>query len=96
VRSRARPHTDERWSGSTCAARRSTTRGSAADGGCEEIQVRNLLLPLFLSFVFFHSSSSTPTTDKQPIPALIPDVGYVLLGARSNGYNVRRDRFVVP
>jgi hypothetical protein len=32
ARSRARPHADERWSGSTHAARRSMTRGSAADG----------------------------------------------------------------
>jgi hypothetical protein len=31
-----RPHVDERWSGSTRAARISTTRGSAADGDCEE------------------------------------------------------------
>jgi hypothetical protein len=35
ARSRARPHAVERWSGSTRAARRSTTRGSAADGDCE-------------------------------------------------------------
>jgi hypothetical protein len=36
ARSRVRPHADERWSGSTRAARRSMTRGSAADGDCEE------------------------------------------------------------
>jgi hypothetical protein len=40
ARSWARPHADERWSSSTRAARRSTTRGSAADGDCEETQVR--------------------------------------------------------
>jgi hypothetical protein len=34
---------------------------------------------------------------KHIIPSAKPDsVGYVLLGARSGGYNVRRDRFVVP
>jgi hypothetical protein len=36
VRSWARPHVDSLWSGSTRAARRSTTRGSAVDGDCEE------------------------------------------------------------
>jgi hypothetical protein len=38
-RSRARPHVDSRWSGSTRAARRSTTRRSAADGDCEGVRV---------------------------------------------------------
>jgi hypothetical protein len=36
TRSRTRPHVDEWWSGSTRAARRSMTRGSAVDGDCEE------------------------------------------------------------
>jgi hypothetical protein len=27
---------------------------------------------------------------------MVTIVGYVLLGARSDGYKVRRDRFVVP
>jgi hypothetical protein len=58
VRSRARPHAGERWSGSTRASRRSTTRGSADDGGREEIRVRTLA-PLFFfpfSFPFFFLS----------------------------------------
>jgi hypothetical protein len=36
ARSWARPHADERWSGSTRAAHRYTTRGSTVDGDCEE------------------------------------------------------------
>jgi hypothetical protein len=36
VGSWSRPHADSLWSGSTRAARRSTARGSAVDGDCEE------------------------------------------------------------
>jgi hypothetical protein len=40
ARSWVRPYADEQWSSSTHAAHRSTTHGSAADGDCEETQVR--------------------------------------------------------
>jgi hypothetical protein len=52
TRSQARPHAGERWSGSTRASHRSTTHGSADDGGREEIRVRTLA-PLCFSFFFF-------------------------------------------
>jgi hypothetical protein len=99
MRSRARPHADERWSGSTRSTRRSTTRGSAADGGREEIRVNpsSSLFFLFFSFPFyFFLSSSTPATEKQPSLALIPLKGSFLLGARSGGYNARVKRVVDP
>jgi hypothetical protein len=86
VRSRARLHTDEPW---ICGRR--WLRGNPGKKPTPPS------LSFFLSFFFFfHSSSSTSATDKQPSPALVPNVGYFLLGARSDGYNVRRDRFVVP
>jgi hypothetical protein len=75
VRSRARPHAGVRWSGSTRASRRSTTRGFADDGGREEIWVRTLaplcfsffsFLSSFLSFFFYRGHG------KQPSPALVP------------------------
>jgi hypothetical protein len=100
ARSRARPHTDERWSGSTRASRRSTTHVSAADGGREEIRVRNPI-PLSLSFLFLSSFSFFLLLLLRPRKSCLARLWYqmwgiLLLGARSDGYNVRRNRFVVP
>jgi hypothetical protein len=73
MRSRARPPADEQCSGSTRATRRSTIRGSAADGGTEEIRVNPTPPLFFFPFLFFFFlSSSTPATEKQPSPALMP------------------------